>query len=165
MEQNISYKPIYIIFGYLILISVLTNVQHFDIYSMMSVFMAGFFLIFSFFKMLDFTGFAVGYAKYDLVAQRIYYYGYVYPFIELAFGVAYLISPFNFWLNLSVFIIMSVSTIGVVKSKLEKNQIQCACVGTFLKVPLGNITIIEDILMVIMSLFMLFSMGSESVNF
>jgi hypothetical protein len=50
---------------------------------------------------------------------------------------------------------MLISSIGVIKAKLSKQQFYCACVGTFLKVPLGNIAIIEDLLMMMMAFFML----------
>ena len=152
-----SYKPIYIIFGYLILVSILVNIKHASIQLLMADFMAGFFLVFSFFKMLDISGFAIGFSNYDLIARKFYSYGYIYPFIELAFGVFYLVSPESIYLNFIVFLVMLISTLGVVASKLSKQQFQCACVGTFLKVPLGSIAIIEDLLMVVMSLFMLLS--------
>lgn len=153
--EEVSYKPIYIIFAYLIFGGFFTSVNHLSLHAFMANFMAGFFLVFSFFKMLDLSGFAAGYASYDLVAKKFYRYGYVYPFIELTFGIAYLLFPYHFLLNAVVFIVMSISTVGVVSAKLSKRQFQCACVGTFLKVPLGNIAIIEDLSMVIMSFLMM----------
>lgn len=150
-----SYQPIYLIFFYLIITN-LVICQKFTSFALfMPNFMASFFLVFSFFKLLDLTGFANSYSMYDIVAKKFSIYAYIYPFIELCFGILYLIIPSNIILNVSVFIIMSVSTIGVIKSKLTKQKFECACVGTFLKVPLGNVAIIEDLLMVIMSLMML----------
>ncbi len=105
--------------------------------------------------MLDLKGFAGGYATYDLIAKKFYCYGYVYPFLELIFGITYLVIPLNLYLNLTVFTVMLISTIGVIKAKFTKQKFYCACVGTFLKVPLGSIAIIEDVLMAVMSLFML----------
>lgn len=118
-------------------------------------FMAGFFLIFSFFKMLDLKGFANSYRNYDILAKKLQTYGYIYPFLEIIFAIGYIIDGHNLILNIVVFVVMLVSSIGVIKSKLDKSDFQCACVGTFLKVPLGNIAIIEDILMVIMSLIII----------
>lgn len=154
-SEAISYKPIYIIFAYLILGSVFAGAGYFSIHIFMAHFMAGFFLVFSFFKMLDLSGFATGYASYDVIAKKFYRYGYVYPFIELGFGIAYLLFPYHFLLNAVVFVVMSISTVGVVSAKFSKRQFQCACVGTFLKVPLGNIAIIEDLSMVVMSFLMM----------
>ena len=49
--------------------------------NLIGYFMAGFFLAFSAFKFADLRGFTEGYATYDLLAQRVYGYGYIYPFI------------------------------------------------------------------------------------
>lgn len=159
-EIKPSYKPIYMIFSYLIVINFLIsyNTKTWD--NLMPNFMAGFFLIFSFFKLLDLKGFADSYSNYDVIARNLYIYGYVYPFLELAFAIGYIIAGHNLILNIVVFVVMLISSVGVIQSKLNKNQFQCACVGTFLKVPLGNIAIIEDILMVIMSLIMILRMHS-----
>ena len=56
----------------------------------MTNFMAGFFLVFSAFKFLDLKGFATSYATYDLLAKRWSAYGLIYPFLELALGLAFL---------------------------------------------------------------------------
>jgi hypothetical protein len=157
-----KYKPIYILFGYLLATNILIAISsssNFQLEKFMTNFMASFFLVFSFFKMLDLKGFADGYSSYDIIARKNYRYGYFYPFIELGFGVGYILFDTNIYLNITVFIIMLISSIGVIKAKLNKQKFDCACVGTFLKVPLGNITIIEDITMVIMSLFMVINLS------
>jgi hypothetical protein len=53
---------------------------------------------------------------------------------------------------------MGVSTIGVMQSIIAKKVIQCACVGTIFKLPLGKVTLFEDLLMVVMSGIMLLKM-------
>jgi len=57
----------------------------------MNDFMAGFFLVFSFFKLLDLRGFAAAYRMYDLPAGAFAPWAWAYPFVELALGAAYLI--------------------------------------------------------------------------
>jgi hypothetical protein len=54
----------------------------------MRIFMSGFFLVFSFFKMLDINGFADSYSMYDIVAKKLKAWGYIYVFVELALGLA-----------------------------------------------------------------------------
>jgi len=159
-REKVSYKPIYLIFAYLIGVNALIAMQDFHLESIMINFMASFFLVFSFFKMLDLKGFAEGYSSYDIIARKFYYYGYIYPFLELGFGLGYLLFGKNFYLNIAVFLVMIISSIGVIKAKFGKQQFHCACVGTFLKIPLGNIAIIEDLSMVVMSLSMLISLTS-----
>lgn len=148
-----SYKPIYLIFGYVAGTAMLTQLATggFDLMTWMGHFMAGFFLVFSFFKMLDVRGFAEGYATYDVIAKRLPAYGLVYPFIELSLGVAYLVWPRSPVTNAVTFVVMGVSTIGVVQQVLKKSQFQCACLGTIFKLPLSKVTLVEDLLMVAMS--------------
>lgn len=150
-----SYKPIYIIFIYLALVNAVISFKDMNLLFLMPNFMASFFFVFSFFKILDLKGFAEGYSSYDVIARKFFNYGYIYPFLELSFGIVYLLFPLNLYLNIIVFFVMIISSIGVIKAKFSKQKFECACVGTFLKVPLGNIAIIEDLLMVIMSLFMI----------
>lgn len=157
MMDKPSYKPIYLIFTYLLVVCLVIALPIFSIGGFISNFMAGFFLIFSFFKLLDLKGFAEGYARYDLIAKRFLIYGYIYPFLELAFGLGYLLLRNNYYLNVVVFIVMFISTLGVCKSLyFDKQKINCACVGTFLNVPLGSVALIEDFTMALMALLMLF---------
>lgn len=90
----------------------------------MQHFMAGFFLTFSFFKLLNLSGFAESYAMYDVIAKRIPVWGYIYAFTELALGIAYLINFNPLVTNSVTFLVMSVSIIGVLQSVLNKKKIQ-----------------------------------------
>lgn len=149
-----SYKPIYLILAYLLAINIVICYKGMWM-DFMANFMASFFLVFSFFKMLDLKGFANGYASYDIVAKKFHSYGYVYPFLELGFGFAYMIFPENIYLNIAVFFVMLISTIGIIKAKLTKQKFYCVCVGTLLKAPLGSLAIIEGVSMALMSLLMI----------
>lgn len=148
-----SYKPIYLIFGYVAGTATLVELAAggFDPMAWMGHFMAGFFLVFSFFKMLDVRGFAEGYATYDIIAKRVSAYGLVYPFIELSLGIAYILWPQSPVTNAITFVVMGISTIGVVQQVLKKSRFQCACLGTIFKLPLSKVTLVEDLLMVAMS--------------
>ena len=119
-------------------------------------FMTGFFLIFSGFKLIDLEGFAKGYANYDLLAKRVFVYGYVYPFIELFFGLAMLLGVSVSWFFWSEFMVMAFSGIGVAIKVLKRERFQCLCLGTFLKVPLTTVTLIEDFGMAGLAVLMLF---------
>lgn len=156
-ESSDSYYPIFLIFGYIAGVSLLVafQQQHFDVMQWMSWFMAGFFIVFSFFKLLNLNGFAEGYRTYDVVAKAIPAYGFVYPFIELALGIAFLTGFNPFITNIVTLIVMGVSTIGVVRSLMKKTAFQCACLGTIIKLPLSKVTLFEDLLMVAMSIVML----------
>lgn len=153
-----TYKPVILIFAYITLIGTLKQLiqGQFSINDWMRHFMAGFFLAFSFFKLLDLKGFAASYSNYDIIAKRIYAYGYIYPFIELALGILFLIPSLEFWANTGTLMVMSVSIVGVIQSVLNKRQIQCACLGSAFNLPVGAVTVFEDAIMIAMSAVGLF---------
>lgn len=159
-EASPSYYPLFLIFGYIAGAAVLAQAGQ-DAFSgmrWMQHFMAGFFLVFSFFKLLNRRGFAEGYRSYDIVARRIPAWGQVYPFVELALGVAYLTGFRPLLTNSVTLLVMGISTIGVVQSLLQRRRFQCACLGTVIQLPLSTVTLAEDLLMVIMSAGMLLSL-------
>lgn len=154
----VVYKPILLIFGYILLISLIAanSTGGFRLMNGMRVFMAGFFLTFSFFKMLDLDGFAESYAMYDIIAKRVKSWGYIYVFIEILLGISFALNFQPFITNIVTLIIMTVSIIGVLQSVLNKTKIRCACLGAVFNLPMSAVTIIEDGLMIAMSIAMLF---------
>ena len=155
-----TYRPLLLVFGYIILICLLVEWTHgtFELHRFMPNFMAGFFLTFSFFKLLDLAGFANSYAMYDLLAKRIPQYGYVYPFIELCLGVGYILDGNSTLLNGITFVVMAFSTLGVVIAVSNRQKIRCACLGAVFNLPMSTVTIVEDVLMAGMALWMLLAM-------
>jgi cation transport ATPase len=152
-----TYKPVLIIVAYLFAITVLIEINKTDcrLENWMSNFMSGFFLVFSFFKMLDLKGFASTYSTYDIVAKRWYSWGYIYVFIELGIGIAYLLKSHLLIIDSITLLIMLLSLWGVVQTILDKKQIKCACLGTVFNLPMGTLTIIENVLMIGMSIIMI----------
>jgi copper chaperone CopZ len=153
----VTYKPILLVFAFIIGVTMTVQMTQptLDFMEWMRHFMAGFFMVFAFFKMLDLAGFASSYAQYDVVARNFAAWGYIYPFIELTLGLAYL-GNFNPVLtNTTTFVVMTVSLVGVMQSVLNKRKIKCACLGTGFNLPMSTVTIIEDGLMIVMSAVML----------
>jgi copper chaperone CopZ len=153
-----TYKPILLIFMYITLVTTLVQLtnHHFEGMEWMRHFMAGFFLVFSFFKMLNLKGFAESYVMYDVIAMRFPAWAYIYAFTELALGIAFLVNFNPLITNSITFIVMSISIIGVLQSVLNKKKIQCACLGAVFNLPMSTVTIIEDALMIVMSGLMVF---------
>jgi len=152
-----TYKPLLILLGYLLAVTAcgLIAAGKWDTMLAMRLFMGGFFLAFSFFKMLDLRGFSDAYRSYDLVAKAWPGYGFIYPFIELGLGLSY-IANLNPWtVNLVTAIVMAVSLAGVLRAVLSKRTIRCACLGTVFRLPMSTVTIIEDGLMLGMAVVML----------
>lgn len=149
----VTYKPILLIFAYIFSITFLVELQRgFSWMHWMNIFMGGFFVAFSFFKMLDLKGFSENYFSYDIIAKRWFGYGYFYPFIELALGLAYISSFSPVITNSITFMIMTISIIGVLQAVFSERKIKCACLGSVFNLPMSTVTIIEDMLMIAMSL-------------
>jgi len=152
-----TYKPLLLVFAYILLVTLAVEIVNgeFVLHRWMPNFMAGFFLVFSFFKMLDLTGFASSYSMYDLLAKKVPSYGFIYPFIELALGTAYLLDFQPILTSAITLAVMTFSSIGVILAVTNKQKIRCACLGTGFNLPMSTVTIIEDLLMAAMAAWML----------
>jgi copper chaperone CopZ len=148
-------KPLFLIFGFLLLVSSALNFRGFTTLDFMLDFMGLFFFVFSLFKFLDLSGFALSFAMYDPLAKRLPLYGRVYPFLELTLGFL-LLAKIQLPIALLVTVILlSITTIGVCVVLLQKKQITCACLGTVLKLPMTQATFIENSVMIFMATFIL----------
>lgn len=148
--------PLFLIFGYMITAAILLNITPWNTHAFMLDFMGLFYIVFSFFKFLDLKGFPESFKMYDPLAKVIPAYGWVYPFIELALGLLFLMR-FEITTALVVtLIVLGMTTIGVIKTLLNKKTIQCACLGTALKLPMTKATFIENSIMIVMAIVMLF---------
>lgn len=152
-----TYKPILLIFGYVTAVSLLISWQDdtINLMTFMRIFMAGFFLTFSFFKMLNLKAFAESYAMYDIVAKKFGVWGYIYAFIELGLGLSFALNLSPVIVNWVTLIVMTVSILGVLESVLNKKKIQCACLGAVFNLPMSTVTVVEDAIMIAMSAAML----------
>jgi hypothetical protein len=156
-----DYVPLGIIVGLMLVTSLVLSLRDLQvgvlsITASLSYFMIGFFIVFAGFKLIDLKGFAEGYSTYDLFARKVFAYGYVYPFIELFFGLAMILYPTSVSLLLAEVAVMGFSGLGVTLKLAKKEKFQCVCLGTFLKVPLTKVTVLEDFGMVGLALVMLF---------
>lgn len=157
-EKSITtYKPLLLIIGFIAGISLLVQYPFDDFLGMlwMRFFMAGFFIVFAFFKLLNLEGFAMSYRMYDIVAAKWKGWGYIYPFVELLLGVLFLINVAPVFTNVVTIVVLGISSIGVIRSVLDKQKIKCACLGDVFNLPMSTVTIVEDLTMVVMAGFML----------
>ena len=135
-------KPLLLIIFYIATASILLHYKGWSWSAFMLDFMGLFYIVFSFFKMLD-------------LAKRVPFYGKVYPFIETALGLMFLM---RFEINVALIItliVLGITTIGVTKTLLDKKSIRCACLGTALKLPMTEATFIENAIMIVMAILML----------
>ena len=151
--------PLFLIFGYITIAAILLNYNPWNGSSFMLDFMGLFYVVFSFFKLLDLKGFPESFKMYDPLAKVLPVYGWVYPFVEVALGIMFLMRieiPIALIVTL---IILGNTTFGVTKALLDKKAIQCACLGTALKLPMTKATFIENSIMIVMAIIMLIGMA------
>lgn len=161
-----SLFPLFLIVGYIFTVTFLiawSNSQ-WSMDSMMRHFMAGFFLVFSFFKFLDAPGFSSAFKMYDPLAKAIPGWSWIYPYVELVLGVAYMMSWQPLATNVATLVLMSVGGVGVLQSLLQKRTIRCACLGTALNLPMTKVTLVENGTMAAMAAFMLTGCASSMSN-
>ncbi len=147
--------PLFLIFGYISVAAVLLNYNPWNTHNFMLDFMGLFYVVFSFFKMLDLKGFPDSFKMYDPLAKMIPIYGWIYPFIEIGLALLFLMRiEIKIALMLTI-ILLGITTVGVTKVLLDKKSIQCACLGTALKLPMTKATFIENTVMLVMAVWML----------
>ena len=118
-------------------------------------FMGFFLVIYSMFKIFDLNGYADGFEMYDLLAKRVRAYAYVYPFIELGLGLAYLAFLYPVVTYIVTIIIFSFGALGVLDGLRRGLDLDCPCMGSVLKIPLSTVSLVENIGMSLMALAML----------
>jgi copper chaperone CopZ len=147
--------PLFLIFGYIGVAAILLNYKSQGVSGFMLDFMGLFYVVFSFFKLLDLKGFPDSFRMYDPIAKKIPLYGWIYPFIEVGLGLLFLMRIQLIPALIITIIILGITTIGVTKVLLDKKSIQCACLGTALKLPMTKATFIENTVMLVMAVVML----------
>jgi glutaredoxin len=107
-------------------------------------------------KLQDVERFATMFLNYDLLAQRWIGYGYVYPFVETGAGLLMMAGVLT-WLSApAALLVASIGAVSVFKVVyVDKRELKCACVGGDSKVPLGFLSLTENLMMIGMAAWML----------
>ena len=148
-------KPLFLILGYVAVGSLIINRNDLTAQDYMLDYMGLFYIVFGFFKFLDLRGFVSSFAMYDPLAGRIGAYGWIYPFIETSLGLLLLLRVQVPAALVATLIILGITTVGVVNTLSRKREIQCACLGSVLKLPMTQATLIENAIMIVMALMLL----------
>ncbi|MDQ8181065.1 MauE/DoxX family redox-associated membrane protein [Pelagicoccus sp. SDUM812005] len=107
-------------------------------------------------KLQDLLSFATGFVQYDLVARRYVPYSYVYPYVEAGAGVLMIGGLLTWVAAPAALVVSSIGAISVIKAVyIEKRDLNCACVGGGSSVPLGFISLTENLMMIAMSIWMM----------
>jgi glutaredoxin len=106
-------------------------------------------------KLQDVESFSTMFLNYDLLARRWVRYGYLYPFGEALAGILMVAGALT-WLSAPVAIFIgTVGAVSVFKAVyVDKRELKCACVGGSSNVPLGFVSLTENLMMLGMGLWM-----------
>ncbi|MBX3583139.1 MAG: glutaredoxin [Rhizobiaceae bacterium] len=107
-------------------------------------------------KLKDVDGFATMFLNYDLLAQRWVRYASIYPFAEALAGLL-MLGGVLMWLSIPVALFIGgIGAISVFKAVyIDKRELKCACVGGDSNVPLGFVSLTENLMMVGMAIWMI----------
>lgn len=158
-DNETTYRPVIAIFAVAALIAIAFSwVANQSILSLRTIewFIAVSMCLLGVQKLQDIERFSTMFLNYDLLAARFVRYGYIYPFAETIAG-ALMIAGALTWLSAPVALIIgSIGTVSVFKAVyIDKRDIKCACVGGNSRVPLGFVSLTENIMMVVMAVWML----------
>jgi len=156
-QQGTTYTPVIAIFAVTLLLSLAFSLSGagLSMYTL-ELFVALTMAVLAIQKLQDLTSFSNSFITYDLLAMKVIPYAYVYPFLEAFVGVAmivalpvYLVAPISLFIG-------SVGAISVIKAVyIDKRELKCACVGGDSNVPLGFISLTENLFMIAAGLWML----------
>jgi hypothetical protein len=92
------------------------------------------------------------FAQYDPLAARVPAYARAYPFIELAVGMFYLAGIVPVFTNIVLILILGITTVGVVRVMVTGTKVECGCAGANFNLPVGRVTLFENVLMIAMAM-------------
>lgn len=111
-------------------------------------------------KLQDLQSYANGFIQYDLLAQRYVPYACVYAFIETLGGILMIAGLFTWIVAPIVLAATTLGAVSIIKAVyVEKRDLECACVGGGKDVPLGFISLTENLMMMAMAIWMLLKAG------
>ena len=103
------------------------------------------YIVFGFLKLYDIDKFVNVFRKYDMIANKVEFWAWLYPFIEILLGISLLSNVFvNKTMKITL-VLMIISIISVSISLLKKQNLRCGCLGTFFHIPLSYVTISENL--------------------
>ncbi|MHC9510583.1 MauE/DoxX family redox-associated membrane protein [Kangiella sp. M94] len=156
-EDETSYQPVIALFSMTFLMAIGVSIAVSDTALNLQAlhwFIAFSMAILALLKLQDIESFSIMFLNYDLLAKRWVPYSYIYPVAEGLAGVL-MIGGLLPWLSAPLaFIIGSIGAISVFKAVyIDKRELKCACVGGSSNVPLGFISLTENLIMIGMGIW------------
>lgn len=162
-EGETTYRPVVVIFAVAFLVSAAVNWAAFG--SILSVRVAEWFIalsmcILAIQKLRDVESFSTMFLNYDLLAKHWVRYGYVYPYGEAVAGILMLAGVLPWVSGPIALTIGAIGAASVIKAVyIDKRELKCACVGGDTNVPLGMISLTENVMMMLIGIWTLFHLA------
>lgn len=158
-QEGTTYQPIIAIFLTTFLMAIASTFSisgTFNLIKIIELFIAFSMCVLGIMKLRDLHSFSTQFLGYDLLAMKYVPYAYIYPFIEMFAGVLMISGTFIWLAAPAAFFIGTIGCISVFKAVyIDKRDLKCACVGGNSNVPLGFISLTENIMMIGMAIWMI----------
>ncbi|MGQ7848187.1 MauE/DoxX family redox-associated membrane protein [Granulosicoccus sp. 3-233] len=156
--EGTSYKPVIAVFSVAFLMAAAADWQsdgELQLVRTVEWFIAFSMCILAILKLQDIEKFSTMFLGYDLLARKVVRYSYVYPFAEALAGVLMIAGVF-LWLAIPIALFIgSIGAASVIKAVyIDKRELECACVGGSASVPLGFVSLTENLMMIAMAIWM-----------
>jgi glutaredoxin len=157
-EGETTYRPVIAIFAVAFFVGLAISwAAHGSVFTVRAVewFVATAMTLLGIQKLQDVESFSTMFLNYDLLARRWVRYGYIYPYGETFAGVLMIAGALT-WLSAPIALFIgTVGAVSVVKAVyVDRRELKCACVGGGSDVPLGFVSLTENLIMIAMGLWM-----------
>lgn len=157
-QEGTTYQPVIAIFSVALLTAISCAYSFYGAFlpsRILELFIAFSMIILGIMKLRDLSSFSVQFLSYDLLARRKVRYAYAYPFLETGAGILMLGGFLTFLSSAAALFIGTVGAISVIKAVyVDKRELECACVGGGSKVPLGFVSLTENLMMIFIAIWM-----------
>ena len=158
-KEGTTYQPVLAVLAVTFLMAIITTYAmrgDLNLIRILELFIAFSMCVLGILKLQDLLSFVTGFVQYDLIAQKYVPYSYVYPFVEAGAGILMIAGLFTWVAAPAALIVSTIGAVSVFKAVyIEKRDLECACVGGGSSVPLGFISLTENLMMMAMSIWML----------
>lgn len=158
-KGDTTYKPVIAIFSVAALLAVATGVLtnwQFGYLMVIPHFISIAMVLLALMKLRDVESFSTMFLNYDVLAKKWVPYGYIYPYAELTAGILMFAGVLQIVSIPTALFIGSIGAWSVFKAVyIEKRELKCACVGGDTNVPLGFVSLTENLMMLGMAIWML----------
>lgn len=134
---------------------ILSMIIGFSWMSVMEYWMGGYFVAFGVQQALSLKKSAAMFRQYDPLAKRVVAYSYALPFIQIALGLAYFFMVWWIVVGFTALTILLINLFGVDKVIQSQKVVRCGCLGEGMNVPVGRVTLWENLIMIAMVVMML----------